>query len=85
MDSKESRAPPMFLPANIYVYVSADGVWRQRCGRHVHEEAWGRPVYVWQVLPAVRNRKPTCIECFYERLVGPGTARKREQMYEDPV
>lgn len=62
---KESRSPPSFEPGKIYLYLSADGITRQRCGRHIHRERWGQPVRIWHIERPSDRR--TCIECVYEK------------------
>lgn len=49
----------------LYVYVSRDGVARQRCGRHVHRGGDGWPV--WWVEARLLDER-ACIECYYEGL-----------------
>lgn len=49
----------------LYVYVSRDGVARQRCGRHVHCGGNELPLF-W--IEARRLREWACIECYYESL-----------------
>lgn len=60
------RSPPILRADRIYIYAGIDGVTRQRCGRHVHREPWGRPAYIWHVLRP--GRRHSCLECYYEKL-----------------
>lgn len=64
-------------PGKLYLYLSADGVTRQRCGRHVHTEPWGRPVRIWSAEKPTKRR--TCIECYHERF---GTPEKQGKHHE---
>lgn len=54
----------VFEAEKIYIYLSSDGVTRQRCGQHVSLERKLMPVKVWKVISAKGKR--TCIECIYE-------------------
>ena len=51
----------IFYVNRIYIYLCADGVTRQRCGRHVHREPKYHPVRVWRVVP--RGGKYGCFAC----------------------
>jgi hypothetical protein len=55
----------VYAADRLYLYLSADGVTRQRCGRHVHKEGWGKPKQIWLIQRP--GKRHTCIECFYER------------------
>lgn len=51
-----------FHPNRIYLYRSVDGVYRQRCGRHIHRELRYQPSLVVGHWPPGRY---TCLECHY--------------------
>lgn len=57
----------IFDKDKLYLYASADGVTRLRCGRHVHTEVWGRPQRIWRVLKLGWR---SCVECEWERREG---------------
>jgi hypothetical protein len=66
-DRSTSRARDSPFDAHrIYIYLCADGITRQRCGRHVHTERSMTPVRIWHVEPP--NERRTCLECEYNRL-----------------
>lgn len=82
----------VYAADKLYLYLSADGVTRQRCGRHVHQERWGHPVRIWLVQRP--SKRHTCIECKFQSPVGilevsrnipPGPLEKqaKEQEHED--
>lgn len=51
----------VFHVDRIYVYLCADGVTRQRCGAHVHQEQKYQPVRVWLEVPVGGDK--SCVEC----------------------
>lgn len=50
-------------PDRLYVYCGTDGITRMRCGKHVHHEAWGKPMRLWAIWPVGRR---ICPECAYK-------------------
>lgn len=70
------KAEEVYAADKLYLYLSADGVTRQRCGRHVHQDRWGHPVRIWLVQRT--SKRHTCIECIHEQF---GTSE--EQEHED--
>lgn len=53
-------------PELLYWHFSADGVARQRCGRHVARNGTYRPLVIWfRAAPSARH---SCIACYYERI-----------------
>ncbi len=52
--------------ATIYLFLSEDGVYRQRCGKHL---PWGfvglRPFAVLRSDPV--GRKHSCVQCYWEQ------------------
>lgn len=69
----------VYAADKLYLYLSADGVTRQRCGRHVHQERWGHPVRIWLVQRP--SKRHTCIECKFQS--GPLEKQAKEQEHED--
>lgn len=58
-------------PDQLYLYHSADGFTRQRCGRHIEASGPYRPTVFYQTLPP--DPRHTCVACFWER------ERKRQE------
>ena len=71
------KTTEVYADDKLYLYLSADGITRQRCGRHVHRERWGYPVHIWLVQRP--SKRHTCIECTYERF---GTPEEHEHESE---
>lgn len=53
-------------PDLLHWYFSADGIARQRCGRHVARTGAYRPLVIW--FRAAPTGRHTCIACYYERV-----------------